>query len=96
MPLLPLPPWLLPTLYTLTVGGLNSAAQDRLDSLLKSLAKDNSVPHYLDSSVNDLARAKQPDKEGACALPQGAIGELDVTKINKSPSIVRLVHQLLC
>ncbi|XP_064085931.1 band 4.1-like protein 5 isoform X6 [Macrobrachium nipponense] len=53
------------------------AAEDRLDSLIKSLAKDSSVPRYLDSSVNDLALAKPCQKElvGAEALPQptGAI-----------------------
>ncbi|KAK7084186.1 hypothetical protein SK128_004675 [Halocaridina rubra] len=48
------------------------AAEDRLDSLIKSLAKDSSVPRYLDSSVNDLALAKPCHKEigGAEALPQ--------------------------
>lgn len=57
-----------------------TTAQDRLDSLLKSLHKDSSGPHYLDPSVNDLATAKQPDKElGAMALPkQGALGEFVV------------------
>ncbi|KAF2358452.1 FERM C-terminal PH-like domain [Trinorchestia longiramus] len=51
-----------------------SAAQDRLDSLLKSLHKDSSGPHYLDPSVNDLANAKQPDKAtSAAASSQGAL-----------------------
>ncbi|XP_068203127.1 uncharacterized protein [Palaemon carinicauda] len=53
------------------------AAEDRLDCLIKSLAKDSSVPRYLDSTVNDLALAKPCQKElvGAEALPQprGAI-----------------------
>ncbi|XP_071519267.1 uncharacterized protein [Panulirus ornatus] len=52
------------------------AAEDRLDTLIKSLAKDTSVPSYLDSTVNELARAKPSKKEvGAEALPQptGAI-----------------------
>nr|XP_045596504.1 band 4.1-like protein 5 isoform X3 [Procambarus clarkii] len=54
------------------------AAEDRLDTLIKSLAKDTSVPSYLDSTVNELARAKPCQKEvGAEALPQptGAIGK---------------------
>lgn len=54
------------------------AAEDRLDSLIKSLAKDTSVPSYLDSTVNELALAKPIQKDsGAEALPQptGAIGK---------------------
>uniref|UniRef100_A0A6A7FV05 Moesin/ezrin/radixin homolog 1 n=1 Tax=Hirondellea gigas TaxID=1518452 RepID=A0A6A7FV05_9CRUS len=54
-----------------------TAAQDRLDSLLKSLHKDTSVPYYLDPSVNDLSRARQPDKEGACAPPTAGALEAD-------------------
>nr|XP_053637620.1 band 4.1-like protein 5 [Cherax quadricarinatus] len=61
------------------------AAEDRLDTLIKSLAKDTSVPSYLDSTVNELARAKPCQKEvGADALPQptGAIeAEIMVNKM---------------
>lgn len=56
------------------------AAEDRLDSLIKSLAKDTSVPSYLDSTVNDLAQARPCQKEvGAEALPphpSGALGKI--------------------
>lgn len=64
------------------------AAEDRLDSLIKSLAKDSSVPRYLDSTVNDLALAKPCQKEiGAEALPQpsGAL-EAEVL-VNKMKSL---------
>ncbi|XP_047739384.1 band 4.1-like protein 5 isoform X3 [Hyalella azteca] len=52
----------------------SGTAQDRLDSLLKSLHKDSSVPHYLDPSVNDLSSGKHPDKAATvAAASQGAL-----------------------
>ncbi|KAK8741531.1 hypothetical protein OTU49_002258, partial [Cherax quadricarinatus] len=63
------------------------AAEDRLDTLIKSLAKDTSVPSYLDSTVNELARAKPCQKEvGADALPQptGAIAKAE-EELKKGP-----------
>ncbi|XP_063592702.1 band 4.1-like protein 5 isoform X2 [Penaeus indicus] len=66
------------------------AAEDRLDSLIKSLAKDTSVPSYLDSTVNELALAKPIQKDsGAEALPQptGAIeAEVLVNKMKNLDS----------
>ncbi|XP_066963028.1 band 4.1-like protein 5 isoform X9 [Macrobrachium rosenbergii] len=66
-----------PAALTCNGTDVSYAAEDRLDSLIKSLAKDSSVPRYLDSTVNDLALAKPCQKElvGAEALPQptGAI-----------------------
>ncbi|CAL4067153.1 unnamed protein product, partial [Meganyctiphanes norvegica] len=50
------------------------AAEDRLDTLIKSFTKNNSGPSYLDPSVNDLALAKQATKEAPYAGPEAQQG----------------------
>lgn len=47
----------------------------------------------MDPSVNDLARAKQPDKDGACALPQGAIGKLQFRTISIRDNEITLLSK---
>ncbi|RXG71990.1 Band 4.1-like protein 5 [Armadillidium vulgare] len=48
----------------------SSGAEDRLDTLLKSLAKDTSVPSYLDSSVNELKNKKKGGQSSPEAVAQ--------------------------
>ena len=64
--------FLLPLLSLGPIDEVKYAAEERLDTLLKSLAKDTSGPKYVDSSVNDLAYARAIEKESrAEALPVG-------------------------